>query len=145
MGGVARIAIIVVLAVFSGAVPAQNFPDRPVRFIVPFPPGGGTDGFARALGATLSELRRQQVIVDNRGGAQGNIGTALGAKANKKRDTPKLAHQRAVVVNPHRQKNCLVRPKRLKKWTQNSAEDRQCENDRASEHGDRDFERSVKL
>ena len=101
MGGVARIAIIVVLAVFSGAVPAQNFPDRPVRFIVPFPPGGGTDGFARVLGAKLSELWRQQVIVDNRGGAQGNIGTALGAKAPADGYTLTLAHQGALVVNPH--------------------------------------------
>src|SRR5690349_9257796 len=101
MGGVSRIAIIVVLAVFSGAVPAQNFPDRPVRFIVPFPPGGGTDGFARVLGAKLSELWRQQVIVDNRGGAQGNIGTALGAKAPADGYTLTLGHQGALTINPH--------------------------------------------
>ena len=50
---------------------AQSFPERPVRIIVPFPPGGGTDGFARILGARLTEIWGQQVIVDNRGGAQG--------------------------------------------------------------------------
>ena len=84
-----------------GTAAAQPFPERPVRFIVPFPPGGGTDGFARILGARLAELWGQQVIVDNRGGAQGNIGTALGAKAPPDGYTLTLAHQGALVVNPH--------------------------------------------
>ena len=85
------------------AAPAggQDFPSRPVRFVVPFPPGGGTDGFARILGARLTELWGQQVIVDNRGGAQGNIGTALGARAVPDGHTITLAHQGALVVNPH--------------------------------------------
>jgi tripartite-type tricarboxylate transporter receptor subunit TctC len=67
------------------ALAADVYPDRTVRLIVPFPPGGGTDGFARILGAKLTELWGQQVIIDNRGGAQGNIGTALGAKAGARR------------------------------------------------------------
>jgi len=89
--------------VFLAAAPAggQDFPSRPVRFIVPFPPGGGTDGFARILGARLTEIWGQQVIVDNRGGAQGNIGTALGARAVPDGHTITLAHQGALVVNPH--------------------------------------------
>lgn len=57
------------LAVVATAPAAsQDYPSRPVRFVVPFPPGGGTDGFARVLGAKLTELWGQQVIVDNRGG-----------------------------------------------------------------------------
>lgn len=60
---------------------AESYPERPVRFIVPFPPGGGTDAFARIVGVKLTEIWGQQIIVDNRSGAQGNIGTALGAKA----------------------------------------------------------------
>jgi tripartite-type tricarboxylate transporter receptor subunit TctC len=95
---------LLLIAAASGAT-AQGFPDRPVRFIVPFPPGGGTDGFARILGAKLAEQWRQQVIVDNRGGAQGNIGTALGAKAPPDGYTITLAHQGALVVNPHLYKN----------------------------------------
>ena len=95
---------LLLVAAVSGAT-AQSFPDRPVRFIVPFPPGGGTDGFARILGAKLAEQWRQQVIVDNRGGAQGNIGTALGAKAPPDGYTITLAHQGALVVNPHLYKN----------------------------------------
>ena len=89
------------LAGVAIGTPAQSFPDRPVRFIVPFPPGGGTDGFARVLGAKLTELWGQQVIVDNRGGAQGNIGTAVGARAAPDGHTITLAHQGALVVNPH--------------------------------------------
>lgn len=80
---------------------AQGFPDRPVRLIVPFPPGGGTDGFGRILGAKLTESWGQQVIIDNRGGAQGNIGTALGARAAPDGYTLTLAHQGALTINPH--------------------------------------------
>ena len=94
-------AFILGCAIAASAAMAQQFPERPVRFIVPFPPGGGTDGFARILGARLAELWGQQVIVDNRGGAQGNIGTALGAKAPPDGYTLTLAHQGALVVNPH--------------------------------------------
>jgi len=81
-------------------LPAQ-FPDRPVRFIVPFPPGGGTDALARILGAKLGEQWGQQVIIDNRAGAQGNIGTAAGARAAPDGYTITFAHQGALVINPH--------------------------------------------
>ena len=86
------------------ALPAQaqeRFPDKPVRFIVPFPPGGGTDSLARILGAKLAETWGQQVIIENRAGAQGNIGTAAGAKAAPDGYTITLAHQGALVINPH--------------------------------------------
>jgi tripartite-type tricarboxylate transporter receptor subunit TctC len=90
------------LALGLGAASAQErFPDKPVRFIVPFPPGGGTDALARILGAKLAELWSQQVIVDNRAGAQGNIGTAAGAKAAPDGYTITFAHQGALVINPH--------------------------------------------
>jgi tripartite-type tricarboxylate transporter receptor subunit TctC len=84
---------------------AADFPDRAVRFIVPFPPGGGTDGLARVLGAKLGELWGQQVIIDNRGGAQGNIGTAIGARAAPDGYTMTLAHQGALTINPHMYSN----------------------------------------
>lgn len=77
------------------------YPDKPVRFIVPFPPGGGTDGLARILGAKLSTLWGQQVLVDNRAGAQGNIGTALGVKAPPDGYTLIFAHQGVLTINPH--------------------------------------------
>ncbi len=80
---------------------AADFPEKAVRFIVPFPPGGGTDALARILAAKLSESWGQQVLVDNRGGAQGSLGTALGAKAVADGYTITLGHSGALVINPH--------------------------------------------
>jgi tripartite-type tricarboxylate transporter receptor subunit TctC len=94
--------LLVAAALAAPPTLAQDaFPDKPVRFVVPFPPGGGTDAFARVVGAKLAEIWGQQVIVDNRAGAQGNIGTAFGAKAAPDGYTITLAHQGALTINPH--------------------------------------------
>ena len=77
-GIVVSFALAVCMA--SGAL-AQNYPSRPIRFIVPFPPGGGTDIYARIIAPKLSEALRQQVVVDNRSGAGGALGAELAAKA----------------------------------------------------------------
>src|SRR5262249_4378801 len=55
------------------ALPVPNWPNRFVRLIVPFPPGGGADAIARIVAARLSETWGQQVVIENRGGASGNI------------------------------------------------------------------------
>jgi tripartite-type tricarboxylate transporter receptor subunit TctC len=68
---------------------------------VPFPPGGGTDALARLLAAKLGEYWGQQVVIDNRAGAQGGIGTAVGAKAAPDGYAILLAHSGALVINPH--------------------------------------------
>lgn len=60
---------------------AQSYPTRPVRLIVPYPPGGGNDTLARIFGQKLAEAWEQQVVVDNRGGAGTIIGTQLAARA----------------------------------------------------------------
>src|SRR5215213_8194366 len=93
------IALSLLLSLPSAA--QEKFPEKPVRFIVPFPPGGGTDALSRILAAKLGELWSHQVVVDNRAGAQGNIGTAAGAKSAPDGYTITFAHQGALVINPH--------------------------------------------
>ena len=66
---------------FPSEAAAQTYPNRPLRLIVPFAPGGGTDILARVIGQKLTESMGQQVVVDNRAGAGGNIGAELTAKA----------------------------------------------------------------
>src|SRR3982750_365117 len=70
-----------VLAAMTTAVGAQSYPTKPIRLVVPFPAGGTTDILARAAAQKLSEALGQQVIVDNRPGAAGNIGSELVAKS----------------------------------------------------------------
>lgn len=77
----AGIALATVIASAQAAEKATDWPKQPVRFIVPFPPGGTVDPLARLLGARLSQTLGQQVIVDNRPGASGSIGAAMAAKA----------------------------------------------------------------
>ncbi|MGZ8254243.1 MAG: Bug family tripartite tricarboxylate transporter substrate binding protein [Burkholderiaceae bacterium] len=70
------------LAVLCGAVQAQStWPAKPITLIVPFPPGGGTDAFARPLAVHLNRQLGKQVIIDNRGGAGGTVGASIAAKA----------------------------------------------------------------
>src|SRR6185436_13879580 len=77
----------------------QPYPSRPVRIIVPFAPGGSTDIVARLVGQKLTEAWHQQVVVDNRAGAGGNIGMGLGAQANPDGYTI-MAVSSSYVVNP---------------------------------------------
>ena len=66
---------------FAAAVQAQPWPSKPVKFIVPFPPGGATDISARMIGQKLSEMWGQSVVIENRGGAGGGVGAAEAARA----------------------------------------------------------------
>ena len=66
---------------FATASQAQSWPQKSVRFIVPFPPGGATDISARLLGQKLTEIWGQTVVIENRGGAGGGVGAAEAARA----------------------------------------------------------------
>src|SRR4051812_40543892 len=70
-----------VALVFSSAATAQSFPTKPIRVVVPFPPGGGTDIVARTVTPKMAEILGQPFIVENRAGAGGNIGTDAVAKS----------------------------------------------------------------
>jgi tripartite-type tricarboxylate transporter receptor subunit TctC len=68
-------------AMLGETVSAQSFPQKPIRFVVPYPPSGGADFIARPIAQKLTEVWGQPVIIDNRPGANGNIGTDLVAKS----------------------------------------------------------------
>lgn len=78
---------------------AQRFPEKPVRFIVPFPPGGGNDILARALAPKMGEFLGQNVLIDNRAGAGGNIGSEAAAKSPPDGYTILIASNQ-VTINP---------------------------------------------
>jgi tripartite-type tricarboxylate transporter receptor subunit TctC len=96
-----RIAVLAAaLAVAAPAIHAQTYPNKPIRVVLPYPPGGGLDTIARPLARDLTERLGQQVIVDNRGGASGNIGMELAAKAPPDGYTIVMALTAQLAVNP---------------------------------------------
>src|SRR5689334_3244967 len=77
-----RFVVAALAAIVSAATAqAQDYPSRPIRLIVPFAAGGGTDTLSRLFGQVLSEQLKGTVVVENVGGAGGSIGTGQGAKA----------------------------------------------------------------
>ena len=76
-----RVLVLVALMLVGSLAAAQDYPARPLRLIVPFPPGGGNDILARAVGQRLAQVVGQQIVVDNRGGAGGELGATLAAGA----------------------------------------------------------------
>jgi tripartite-type tricarboxylate transporter receptor subunit TctC len=95
-----------------GLAHAQDYPARPVKLVVPFAPAGGNDVFARLLAQRLSEVWKQQVIVENRPGAGGNIGTEFVAKAPADGYTLLLGHTGTLAINPSLYTKLAVDPQR---------------------------------
>ena len=91
------------LAVTGAWVPmawAQDYPNKPLRIVVPFPPGGSNDVLGRVLGQKISEAMGQPVLVDNKAGAAGNIGTDFVAKAPADGYTLLVASNTGLAINP---------------------------------------------
>ena len=84
----------------SAALP-QDYPSRPIRMIVPFPAGGTADLLARQIGQTMGEALRQQVVIENRTGAGGNIGADLAAKAKPDGYTLLMGTVSTHAINPN--------------------------------------------
>jgi len=90
------------LTIFSGvctAQPAANYPQRPIRVVIPYPPGGSTDIIARTLNAKLATHLGQQLVIDNRAGGGGNVGHEIAARAAPDGYTLLIAIS-AIVTNP---------------------------------------------
>ena len=83
---------------------AQDFPTRPIRLIVPFPPGGPNDIIARVIGQRMSELTKQPVVIDNRGGQGGVLGTDAVAKAQPDGYTIAISSAGALAISPSMEK-----------------------------------------
>ena len=102
------------LAAATGAYaqPAANYPSRPVRMIIPFAPGGASDFVGRILQPKLSDVLGQQVVVDNRTGASGNVGVEIAARANSDGYTLFLGNVGTMAINPSIFPKFPVRPVR---------------------------------
>lgn len=110
---VKRILISGVCLLISAAVYAQpDYPNRPVRMIVPFAPGGASDFVGRIIQPKLSETLGQQVVVDNRTGAAGNIGVELAARATPDGYTLLLGNSGTMAINPGLFPKFPIRPLR---------------------------------
>ncbi len=96
-----RIIVFAAAVLLSFAAQAQSWPQKPVKFIVPFPPGGATDISARLLGEQLSRIWGQQVIIENRGGAGGGVGAAEAARATPDGYTLFFPSGSVVTANQH--------------------------------------------
>jgi tripartite-type tricarboxylate transporter receptor subunit TctC len=96
-----RIAVAVVLAMFCALAAAQEYPVKPVRFISPYPPGGVVDIASRLIGAKLSEIWKQQVVVENRTGGGGTVAADHVAKSAADGYTYLFATVSDFCITPH--------------------------------------------
>src|SRR6188768_2655853 len=91
----------VVISVFPTAASAQGYPNKPIRMIVPFPPGGGVDFVGRVVGQKLAERIGQQVAIDNRAGANGIVGLQALMASPPDGYTIAAVSAGPLAINPH--------------------------------------------
>src|SRR5712675_688895 len=105
-------AILISLLGLAGTATAQSYPSRTISLVVPYPPGGGVDAMARIVADRLSVALKHSVIVDNRAGAGGNIGTRAVAKADPDGHTLLLGHTGSISINPSLYANAGYDPRK---------------------------------
>jgi tripartite-type tricarboxylate transporter receptor subunit TctC len=106
-------SVVAISAAISGAAgiaAAQTYPSRPVTIVVPFPPGGVIDTTARVIESELSKELGQPVVIENKGGSGGNIGTNIVARAQPDGHTLLMAPNSVLVTNPFTFKNYPIDP-----------------------------------
>jgi tripartite-type tricarboxylate transporter receptor subunit TctC len=99
-----------IAAPFSAAIAQNSFPTRPMKLVVPYAAGGGTDAIARLVAQGVGEKLGQSLVVENNGSAGGNVATQLAARAEPDGYTILMANQGPMVVNPHLFKNVKIDP-----------------------------------
>ena len=104
MGFLGRLLTGLTLLLLPALASAQDFPSKPIKLIVPFPPGGPNDIIARVVGQRMSELIKQPVVIDNRGGQGGVLGTDAVAKAAPDGYTIGIVSASSLVINPTMEK-----------------------------------------
>ena len=98
--GLRQVFAAVALAAFTAAAPAQDYPAKPIRLIVPFPPGGGTDIAARTVANKLSETLRWTFVIENKPGAGGNLGVEQAVKSPPDGYTLVVGQTSNLAINP---------------------------------------------
>ncbi len=98
-------AVVAALALICGTAFAQQYPVRPIRMIVPNPPGGATDNLARVIAPKLGELLGQTIVVDNRPGSNGNLATDATVRSAPDGHTLLLGQDSQIVISPHLYRN----------------------------------------
>jgi tripartite-type tricarboxylate transporter receptor subunit TctC len=104
MGFLGRLLTGLALLLLPALASAQDFPNKPIKLIVPFPPGGPNDIIARVVGQRMSELIKQPVVIENRGGQGGVLGTDAIAKAAPDGYTIGIVSASSLVINPTMEK-----------------------------------------
>ncbi|HEX2117408.1 MAG TPA: tripartite tricarboxylate transporter substrate binding protein [Alphaproteobacteria bacterium] len=110
--GIARLVLIATVLI-PGIAAAQDYPSKPIRWIVPFPPGGPTDLLARTVGQKLNEAWGQPVVIENKPGAAGNLGVDLAAKSLPDGYTLVIVPTGNITVNPTLFANLPYKPSDL--------------------------------
>lgn len=107
-----RMLAVAALAAVAGTAAAQEYPTKPIRLIVPFPPAGGTDIMSRVVAQKLGENTKWNIVVDNRPGAGGNIGVDAAAKSAPDGHTLVMGQTSNLAINPSLFKNLPYDPLR---------------------------------